>query len=83
MGVRVSSSFHRVVDPDEYRAITRHLLHLGGQVQFSTIGITVTLDRLDTPRIARALHLLTDELNNTPARLPGDRRPITYQVRPA
>jgi hypothetical protein len=27
--------------------------------------------------------LLTDELNNTPARLPGDRRPITYHVTPA
>ncbi|MGV1009939.1 MAG: hypothetical protein ACOYBY_15215, partial [Dermatophilaceae bacterium] len=44
--------------------------------------ITVTLDRPDTPRVARALHLLTDELNATPARLPGDRRPITYQLAP-
>ncbi|MGI8946585.1 MAG: hypothetical protein ACR2FV_01095 [Ornithinimicrobium sp.] len=30
--------------------------------------------------MARALHLLTDELNATPAHLPGDRRPLTYQV---
>ena len=80
-----------LADPDwgslplagEYRAITRHLLHLGGQVEYSTTGITVTLDRPDTPRIARALHLLTEELNTTPARLPGDRRPLTYHVKPA
>ena len=43
----------------------------------------MTLDRPDTPRIARALTLLTDELNNTPAHMPGDRRPLTYRVRPA
>ena len=72
-----------LADNDEYRAITRHLLHLGGQVEYSTTGITITLDRPDTPRIARALTLLTDELNNTPAHLPGDRRPLTYQVKPA
>ena len=72
-----------LADTDEYRAITRHLLHLGGQVEYSTTGITITLDRPDTPRIARALTLLTDELNNTPAHMPGDRRPLTYQVRPA
>ena len=72
-----------LADNDEYRAITRHLLHLGGQVQYATTGITLTLDRPDTPRIARALTLLTDELNNTPAHMPGDRRPITYHVRPA
>jgi len=30
--------------------------------------------------VARALQLLTQELNATPARLPGDRRPLTYQV---
>ena len=72
-----------LADPDEYRAITRNLLHHGGQIDYTTTGITVTLDRPDTPRIARALTLLTDELNNTPAHLPGDRRPITYQVTPA
>ena len=67
----------------EYRAITRHLLHHSGQIEYATSAITVTLDRPDTPRIARALTLLTDELNNTPAHMPGDRRPLTYQVRPA
>jgi len=72
-----------LADPDEYRAITRHLLHHGGQIDYTRTGITVTLDRPDTPRIARALHLLTQELNATPARIPGDRRPITYHVTPA
>ncbi len=72
-----------LADPNEYRAITRHLLHHGGQIDYGISAITVTLDRPDSPRIARALHLLTDELNHTPARLPADRRPITYQVSPA
>ena len=72
-----------LADPNEYRAITRNLLHHGGHVQYTSSAITVTLDRPDSPRIARALHLLTQELNTTPARLPGDRRPITYHVSPA
>ncbi|MGV1009509.1 MAG: putative transposase, partial [Dermatophilaceae bacterium] len=38
-----------LADPDEYRAITRNLLHQGGQIHYSTTGITVTLDRPDTP----------------------------------
>jgi transposase len=70
-----------LADPDEYRATTRNLLHLGGQIDYTTKTITVTLDRPDTPRIARALHLLTEELNATPPRLPGDRRTLTYQIR--
>ena len=69
-----------LADPDEYRAILRNLLHLGGQVDYTTTGITVTLHRPDSPRVARALHLLTDELNATPACLPGDHRPLTYRV---
>ena len=69
-------------DPDEYRAITRHLLHQSGHVDYNTTSITLTLDRPDSPRIARALTLLTDELNATPAHLPGDRRPIKYRVEP-
>jgi hypothetical protein len=71
-----------LADPDEYRAITRNLLHQGGQIDYTPAAITVTLDRPDSPRVARALALLADELNNTPARLPGDHRPITYHVRP-
>jgi hypothetical protein len=69
-----------LTDPNEYRAILRNLLHLGGQVDYTTSQITVTLDRPDSPRVARALELLAEELNATPACLPGDRRRLTYQV---
>jgi hypothetical protein len=67
-------------DPDEYRAITRHLLHLGGQITCAPAAITVTLDVPAPPRLARALALLLDEINATPPRMPGGRRPITYQL---
>ena len=68
-------------DPDEYRAITRNLLHQGlTHIHYGTHQISVTLEAPDSPRIARALALLTEELNNTPTTLPGDRRPLTYQV---
>jgi hypothetical protein len=67
-------------DPDEYRAITRHLLHLGGTITRTPRAITVTLDPPAAPRIARALALLIDEINATPPRMPGDTRPITYQL---
>jgi len=72
-----------LTDPDEYRAITRNLLHQSGHIDYTKNSITVTLDRPDTPRITRALELLTNELNNTPPRLPGDPRPITYHLKPA
>jgi hypothetical protein len=67
-------------DPDEYRAITRHLLHLGGTITSTPRVITVTLDPPAAPRIARALALLLEEINATPPRMPGDSRPITYQL---
>jgi transposase len=67
-------------DPDEYRAITRNLLHLGGTITYTTNTITVTLDRPPTPRLTHTLRLLLDEINTTPPRLPGDTRPITYQL---
>lgn len=60
----------------------RHLLRLGGQIDYTNTGTTFTLDRPDSPRVAPALTLLTKELNATPASLPGDRRPLSYQVRP-
>jgi hypothetical protein len=68
-----------LADPEEHRAILRHLLHLGGRVDYQQASITVTLDRPDRPRVAHALELLTDELSATPAHLPGDRRPLAYQ----
>ena len=69
-----------LTDPNEYRAILRHLLHQGGTIHYTSTTITVTLDRPDTPRVARALEQLTQELNTQPAHLPGDRRPLTYQL---
>ena len=69
-----------LTDPDEYRAIARHLLHLGGHVDYTTHAITITLDRPDSPRIARALALLTEEFNAMTASLPGDNRALTYQL---
>ena len=70
-------------DPDEYRATTRNLLHLGGLITYTTQAVTVTLDRPATPLLTRALGLLLDQLNATPPRLPADPRPITYQLNPA
>jgi len=68
-------------DDDEYRAITRNLLHLGGTVAFERRQITVTLDRPGAPRIARALGQLLDQLaTGPPAHLAGDRRPIVYRL---
>ena len=69
-----------LTDPNEYRATLRHLLRLGGQIDYTKTQITITLDRPDSPRVARALQLLTEELNATPANLPGDHRPLTYQL---
>ncbi len=69
-----------LADPDEYRATTRNLLHQSGTVDYTPTTITITLDRPDSPRIAQALELLTNELNTQPAHLPGDRRPLTYHV---
>ena len=69
-----------LADPDEYRAITRNLLHHGGTIDYTTKTITVTLDRPDSPRVHRSLELLTEELNNLDAHLPGDHRPLTYNV---
>lgn len=40
----------------------------------------MTPDRPDAPRVARALTLLAEELTALRASLPGDRRPLTYQL---
>lgn len=70
-----------LADNNEYRATLRHLLHLGGQLTYTTDTITVALDTPATPKIARALRLLLDELNTTPPRIPGDHRHITYKLK--
>jgi hypothetical protein len=69
-----------LTDPDEYRAITRHLLHQPGHIRYTPAGITVTIDKPHAPRIARALNLLIDQLNNNPPKLPGDTRKIVYSM---
>lgn len=69
-----------LADPDEYRAITRHLLHQPGDIHYTPTNITVTLSQPHAPRIARALNLLIDQINNDPPKLPGDNRPITYRT---
>jgi hypothetical protein len=71
-------------DDDEYRAITRETIirGLAGTIEYTPAAITVTLERPRSPRVARALTLLTDEINATPPAMPGDTRPITYQITP-
>jgi len=69
-------------DLDEYRAITRNLLPLGGTIAYARREITVSLDRPDSPRIARALQEPIQEINaGPPVHLAGDYRRVTSQVR--
>lgn len=71
-------------DRNEYRAITRHLLHLDAHIAFSPRHITVTLARPDAPRIAAALRELLNEIADRPApSIPGDNRPIIYLIQPS
>jgi hypothetical protein len=69
-------------DDDEYRAITRQTIirGLAGTITYTPQAITVQLDQPDTPRVTRALRLLLHEINQAPPSLPGDPRPITYQM---
>ena len=71
-------------DDDEYRAITRETIIRGltGTITYTPAAITVTLERPRSRHVARALTLLTDEINATPPAMPGDSRPITYQITP-
>lgn len=68
-----------LADPNEFRAIARHLLRQPGTLAYSASGVAIAIDRPDRPRVAQTAQLLTDELNATPARIPGDTRPITYR----
>jgi hypothetical protein len=69
-------------DDDEYRAITRETIirGLAGTITYTPQAITVGLQQPDAPRVTRALSLLIDEINTTPPSMPGDPRPITYQL---
>ena len=55
-----------LVEPNEYRAILRNLLHLGGHIEYTRTQIIITLDWPDRPRAARALQLLTEESTPNP-----------------
>src|ERR1017187_4559467 len=69
-------------DDDEYRAITRETIirGLAGTITCTTAAITVTLDQPGTPAVTQALRHLLDEINHNPPNMPGDTRPITYQL---
>jgi hypothetical protein len=69
-------------DDDEYRAITRQTIirGLAGTITYTPSAIAVHLDAPGSPRVARALTLLLDEINQDPPSIPGDTRPITYQL---
>ena len=67
-------------DDDEYRAIARNLLHQPGTITYEKTAITVALRAPDSPRIARALAMLCEQLNFDPPRMCGDPRPITYLI---
>ena len=71
-------------DDDEYRAITRETIirGLAGTITWTPDAITVRLEQPGAPRIAGALTLLIDEINASPPAMPGDTRPITYQLTP-
>jgi hypothetical protein len=71
-------------DDDEYRAITRETIirGLAGTITCTPAAMTVTLQRPASQRVTRALTLLIDEINATPPAIPGDTRPITYQITP-
>ena len=64
-------------DDDEYRAITREgiIRGLAGTIAFTPAQITVRLEPPRSPRTARALALLIDEINQTPPVMPGDHAP--------
>ncbi len=71
-------------DDNEYRALTRATIPrgTGGTITYTPERIDVALDRPHSPRLANALDLLLQEINAAPPRIPGDPRPITYQITP-
>ncbi len=71
-------------DDDEYRAITRQTIirGLAGVITYTPDAITVQLDLPRAPRVARALTMLIEQVNNEPPIMPGDTRPVTYRLNP-
>ena len=69
-------------DDDEYRATTRETVirGLAGTLTWTPAAITVHLEQPRAPRVARALAMLIEEINNTPPVMPGDTRPVTYSL---
>ncbi|MGH3226787.1 MAG: putative transposase, partial [Streptosporangiaceae bacterium] len=69
-------------DDDEYRAITRETIirGLAGIITYTPAAITVELQHPDEPRVTRALGMLLEEISAALPTLPGDTRPITYQL---
>ena len=55
---------------------------LAGTITYAPAAITVTLEQPASRRVARALELLLDEINAGPPAIPGDTRPINYQITP-
>jgi len=71
-------------DDDEYRAITRETIirGLAGGITYTPDAITVQLGLPRAPRVARALTMLIEQVNNEPPVMPGDTRPITCRLTP-
>ena len=69
-------------DIDEYRAITRETIirGLAGIITRTPAAISVTLQPPASPRVRQALALLIEQINQDPPAMPGDNRPITYQI---
>jgi hypothetical protein len=78
----LSNHLNAYLRDDEYRAITRETIirGLAGTITYTPAAITITLEEPDAPRVTRALRLLLDEISHTPPNMPGDTRPITYQL---
>lgn len=69
-------------NPDEVRSHTRALMHQPGTITYHHNRITITIDPPDEPRVAHAVHALLQQLNQKPAHIPGDPRPVTYTLNP-
>jgi hypothetical protein len=74
---RLALHYH---NPNDVRDLLRAFAHLSGQMQATTLGVTITLDPPDTPMHRRALQCLCRDLNALGATYPGSHLPVSYQV---